>query len=333
MWWQGQQEDEFISMADSLLERSKPLTIPLPEPQELTETSFNDLMVGENKIGELVIHKKAGDAFVVGDNEYNFILEESGCGAYQCWSNYKLNIKREGVDKNPIIISLSKEGQIDFFEYSDILFWNKNNCWKASGACPASCSESLSVVRADTHKGGTGGRFLSLIEKDNELYLKSIDNYCFDSVCSRGIVNDCFAFYGEGCHCGFLVMENPPCIDNYYLLSKNGEIKNAFSFFRDFYLSKSIEYNLILENDKFLENEVFSKCEMSEGYDWLTPLIKRTVNLVFAGEEKLAWEMFDRDFIELSEKYPFPNPLSKYKEVDMEELKRGIQAEIKEFIE
>jgi len=149
----------------------------------------------------------------------------------------------------------------------------------------------------------------SLLSRDNNLYLKANKEYYYlikrdserndySQLSFPGLISAGDNLFGAS-------------VDNYYLI-QDAQILEAKNEFRQVYLQKADKYNRLLENEQFNKG------------DWLSPLMGRTMNLIFAGEENMAWQNFDTDFVKFSKKYPLPDQ----EKLDPQMIKEGIENEL-----
>ena len=164
------------------------------------------------------------------------------------------------------------------------------------------------------------------IEKNNKLYIKIENQYVYElAYPKKELFEDVYIYWGA--------------VPNFYLLD-NGRFKESSKDFKFVYLNNAKKYDDILETERwkefsetveinFLGNNVYAagpppESEFDTTHDWLSPLLGRTLNLIFADESVKAWKMFDEDFVILSAQYPLPGQ----REIDPIQIKKEIQQDL-----
>lgn len=141
----------------------------------------------------------------------------------------------------------------------------------------------------------------SLIEKKGKLYIKVKNGYCYFEV--KNVK-------------GTVVNNSIACVHEYYLLD-NGRLVKSNLDFKGEYLKEVTINNKILQEKAWKEN------------NWFSPLLGRTLNLIFGGEEEKAWQEFFENFEKFSKKYPSEeiekiNPNKIKEEIEKQLEERGI---------
>lgn len=161
----------------------------------------------------------------------------------------------------------------------------------------------------------------SLIIKNNKLYAKVRSDYCYllgkmvwshkDKLSVISESDDDDIYYGA-------------CVNSYYLLG-DGEIIKGLADFKGYFLKEANRYSEIINARNFGENKIqWGEKEDVVKNDWLSPLLSRTLNLIFAGEGKKAWQEFSEDFGKFSKKYP----LLYQEQLDPQKIKEDIQKQL-----
>lgn len=101
------------------------------------------------------------------------------------------------------------------------------------------------------------------------------------------------------------------CGDGFYELDE-GAITNSDQSMRTYYLASAQRYQKLLEANR--------------NKRWLSLLLERTIQYIFAGEVDVAWSTFEEDFKSLSESLPNPD----YLNVDPDLIKRNIEDQLKD---
>ncbi|MER3570479.1 MAG: hypothetical protein C4348_02690, partial [Patescibacteria group bacterium] len=133
-------------------------------------------------------------------------------------------------------------------------------------------------------------RVIALGERDKKLFMKINSNVIYPIP-------------------GYTVLTN-----EYYFIDNGLFIKNN-SKFKDEYFKEALKYNEILQKENWKE------------HNWLSPLLSKTINLIFAGEEERAWREFFEDFAKFSQKYPIKG----IEKEDPNKIKKEIQKQLSDL--
>lgn len=156
------------------------------------------------------------------------------------------------------------------------------------------------------------GPYLSLVFSDGNLYLKVEEQVHFSLVSATDPL---------------LAMIFTIGLPKYYLISSSSPeiIKIKKFLFQDWYSLQAIERERAIKMIDWSP-----KPEVSLGNEWLEELIKKTIYYELAEQSNLAWEKFDQDFAELSQKYPLKYPAGLTSN-DVLAFKNQIQEKVRDY--
>ncbi|GIW65455.1 MAG: hypothetical protein KatS3mg096_516 [Candidatus Parcubacteria bacterium] len=275
------------------------------------EIRLGDLKEGKNIIGGLTIERKfittLRDGFMFIINNLQYIINSTGlsCGAYQCGESLELNIVKNGSNNQSRVLDLwisDYGGEIYFFKYMDFLYLIERTVSKPRGLCYPIERNTIYSVYKDILESKLSLRHIPLLmRKNGKLYLKAEKNFCYEDFCDSVLENLEYIkkkeedFYTPQnpryrCFC-YDFNETAPCVDEYFLID-NGKFIKSNQDFKSKYLEKAEKY----------EEELQKKNWQND--NWLLPLLNKTLNLIFAGEEEKAWREFFEDFQNFSQVYP-----------------------------
>jgi len=112
------------------------------------------------------------------------------------------------------------------------------------------------------------------------------------------------------------------CVNEYLLLKEGELIKNNSEFKRE-YFKRAQKYDEILKKEEWSLSKDARRMN-----DWFSPLLARTLNYIFAGDEETAWQKYEKDFMELSKKYPLKTD-GVIIEIDSQKIKEEIQKSLR----
>ena len=249
------------------------------------------------------------------DNKRYVVLPDFGFGMHEWWWDYCFNILEEGELKPTGTISISGRSSADWdfsalqiLGYQGFLYLLRSDGWRVD-LTRSSQGTSIIILRNGaevdlfythlifSHHSGYPSKnpeVAEFIVKDEELYLRMDNNYCF--------------------HAGLFGREDPSsgnslfvCISQYYGLS-GAQVVRANEDFKSDYLENAEEQDLALaDSEKWQEfptgvypYEPDPDLETESKKDWVTPLILRTLNYLLAGETEKARQTLEEDFHRLS---------------------------------
>jgi len=150
--------------------------------------------------------------------------------------------------------------------------------------------------------------FSLFLNEEDELYLKANNGY-YHSIPTK-----------------IPAFEFKTGADKYYLLEDGEVINQKKEKFKTLYVKTAKEYEEVLRKESWGHKEIFREGSSKTINDWFSPLLGKTVNLIFAGKEE-AWDEFDKDFIELSQKYPLEIN-GETIGIDQQKIKQEIQKDL-----
>lgn len=329
-----------------------PIKFPPKLEKQITEILLDQLKKGRNEIGNLTVElievseqdmweeveedwiKLSVYSFTYNNNKYEIeVYGEKGMGTGGAYSNYINAIEKKNGEVKKIEIDGFSSPDIippKVIAYKDHLYiivesgsrmtglrgWYENTIFSIDRNNNLEDKKTFYSGEALTYRSPYIAEITSLIEKSQALYIKIKNSYCY--------------FYsGIGLKIDWTCSWDPPkiplapaaCIDEYYLL--NGKLIKSNSEFKNEYLKAALTYNEILQEKKWDKLPPVEICGATVGENWISVLLKRTLNYIFAGEEK-AWQTFDEDFADFSSKYP----LEEVKEMDLNKIKEEVQRQI-----